>query len=187
MIRLGEADLVTPLPDPTEDELKAFHDANIARFTAPEAKRITYAALLPEAIAADQPVEEAVLRELYQGRIDEFVIPERRIVERLIFPDQAAADAARAELDAGGSFEALVTARGLTLDAIDLGDVTRDDLGAAADAVFAAAEGAVVGPVESDLGQALYRVVTALDAEETTFEEARDTLAVRSRPTRRGA
>jgi peptidyl-prolyl cis-trans isomerase D len=178
MIRLGEADLVTPLPDPTEDELKAFHDANIARFTAPEAKRITYAALLPEAIAADQPVEEAVLRELYQGRIDEFVIPERRIVERLVFPDQAAADAARAELDAGGSFEALVTARGLTLDAIDLGDVTRDDLGAAADAVFAAAEGAVVGPVESDLGQALYRVVTALDAEETTFEEARDTLAV---------
>jgi peptidyl-prolyl cis-trans isomerase D len=178
MLRLGEADLVTPVPDPTEDELKAFHAANIAQFTAPEAKRITYAALLPEAIAADQPVDDAVLRELYQGRIAEFVIPERRIVERLVYPDQAAADAARAELDAGATFDALVTARGLTLDAIDLGDVTREDLGESADAVFAAAEGDVVGPVPSDLGPALFRVVTSLAAEETTFDEVRDTLAM---------
>jgi peptidyl-prolyl cis-trans isomerase D len=178
MIRLGEADLVTPVPDPTEDELKAFHGDNIDRFTAPEAKRITYAALLPEDIAADQPVDDAVLRDLYQSRIDEFVIPERRIVERLVYPDQAAADAARAELDAGTSFEDLVAARGLTLDAIDLGDVTRDDLGAAADAVFAGAEGDVIGPVASDLGPALYRVVTTLDAEETSFEDARATLAI---------
>jgi peptidyl-prolyl cis-trans isomerase D len=178
MLRLGEADLVTPVPDPTEEELKAFHSANIDRFTAPEAKRITFAALLPEDIAADQPVDDAVLRDLYQSRIDEFVIPERRIVDRLVYPDQAAADAARAELDAGTTFDALVTARGLTLDAIDLGDVTREDLGAGADAVFAAAEGGVVGPVASDLGPAFYRVVTALAAEETTFEAARDTLAI---------
>ena len=178
MLRLGEADLVTPVADPTEEELKAFHTDNIAQFTRPEAKRITYASLLPEEIAADQPVDEAVLRELYQSRIDEFVIPERRMVERLVYPDQAAADAARAELDGGATFEALVTARGLTLDAIDLGDVTREDLGAAADPVFAAAEGEVVGPVAADLGPALFRVVGVLSAEETTFEEARDTLAI---------
>lgn len=178
MIRLGEADLATPVPDPTEDELKAFHSDNIDRFTTPEAKRITYAALLPEAIAADQPVDDAVLRDLYQSRIDEFVIPERRIVERLVYPDQAAADAGRAELDAGATFEDLVAARGLTLDAIDLGDVTREDLGSAADAVFAGAEGDVIGPVASDLGPALYRVVTALDGEETSFEDARAALAI---------
>lgn len=178
MIRLGEADLVSPLPDPTEEELKAFHAANIDRFTAPEAKRITYAALLPEDIAAEQPVDDAVLQELYQSRIAEFVIPERRIVERLVYPDDAAAAAARAELDAGSTFEALVEARGLTLDAIDLGDTTREDLGDSGEAVFAAAEGEVVGPLPSDLGPALFRVVTALDAEETTFEEARETLAI---------
>jgi peptidyl-prolyl cis-trans isomerase D len=178
MLRLAEADLAAPVPDPTDAELRAFHDANIARFTRPEAKRITYAALLPEAIAADQPVDEAVLRELYQTRIDEFVIPERRIVERLVYPDQAAADAARAELDSGTAFETLVEGRGLTLDAIDLGDVTRDDLGAAGEAVFAAAEGAVVGPLASDLGPAFFRVVTVLAAEETTFDEARETLAI---------
>jgi peptidyl-prolyl cis-trans isomerase D len=66
----------------------------------------------------------------------------------------------------------------LTLDAIDLGDVTKEDLGAAGDAVFAAAEGDVVGPLASDLGPALFRVVTVLAAEETSFEDARETLAI---------
>jgi peptidyl-prolyl cis-trans isomerase D len=178
MLRLGEADLTTPVPDPTEADLKAHYDAHLDRFTKPEAKRITYVSLLPEAIAKDQPVDEAMLKDLYQDRIAEFVIPERRIVERLIYPDDAAAAAAKASLETGASFETLVAERNLTLDAIDLGDVTREDLGAAADAVFAGAEGDVVGPLASDLGPALFRVVAVLAAEETSFEDARETLAI---------
>ena len=178
MLRLGEADLTAPLAEPTEDELRAHYDANIDRFTKPEAKRITYASLLPEAIAKDQPVDDAMLKEMYEDRIDEFVLPERRIVERLVYPDQAAADAARAKLDAGSAFEDLVAERGLTLEAIDLGDVTRDELGEAGEGVFTAEEGAVAGPLATDLGPALFRVVTVLAAEETTFDQARETLAI---------
>lgn len=178
MLRLAEADLATPVAAPSEAELQAHYDAHLDRFTRPEAKRISYATLLPEAIAKDQPVDEAMLKDLYQDRIDEFVVPERRIVERLIYPDDAAAEAARAKLETGTTFETLVAERGLTLDAIDLGDVTREDLGAAGEAVFAAAEGAVVGPVVTDLGPALIRVATVLAAEETSFEAARETLAI---------
>ncbi|MBS3979223.1 MAG: SurA N-terminal domain-containing protein [Rhodobacteraceae bacterium] len=178
MLRLTEADLPAPLAEPTEAELKAHYDARIDRFTRPESKRITYAALLPEAIARDQPVDDAMLQKIYQDRIDEFVIPERRILERLVYPDQAAAEAARARFDAGASFEDLVAERGLTLDTIGMGDVALDELGAAGEAIFATAEGQVAGPLDSDLGPALYRVVTVLAADETTFEEARETLAI---------
>jgi peptidyl-prolyl cis-trans isomerase D len=178
MLRLTEADLTAPVGEPTDDELKAHYDANIDRFTRPEAKRITYASLLPEAIAQDQPVDDATLQKLYQDRIAEFVIPERRIVERLVYPDQATADAAKTKLDAGTSFEDLVAERGLTLDAIDMGDVAQAELGEAGAAVFAAGEGQVAGPVTSDLGPALYRVVSVLAAEETSFEDARETLAI---------
>lgn len=178
MLRLGEGDLTAPVAEPTDDELKAHYDAHLDRFTKPEAKRITYAALLPEAIAKDQPVDDATLQKLYQDRISEFVIPERRIVERLVYPDQAAAEAAKAKLDAGTSFEDLVAERGLTLDAIDMGDMSKEELGAAGEAVFATAEGQVAGPAESDLGPALYRVVSVLAAEETSFEDARETLAI---------
>ena len=178
MLRLGEADLTTPLAEPTDADLTAFHTANIEAFTRPEAKRITYAALLPEAIAADQPVDETVLKQLYEDRLDEFVVPERRLVERLVYPDQAAADAARARLDGGEAFETLVADRGLTLDAIDMGDLTREDLGDVGEAVFALEDGGVVGPLPTDLGPALFRVAAVLAAEETTFEEARETLAI---------
>ena len=178
MLRLAEADLTAPLADPTDADLTAFHTANIATFTRPEAKRITYAALLPEAIAADQPVDETVLQQLYEDRLDEFVVPERRFVERLVYPDQAAADAARARLDAGETFETLVADRGLTLDAIGLGDLTREDLGDVGETVFALEEGGIAGPLPTDIGPAMFRVAAVLAAEETTFEEARDTLAI---------
>lgn len=177
MLRLTEADLAVPVAEPTDAELKAHYDAHIDRFTKPEAKRITYAALLPDAIAKDQPVDEAALKKLYDDRISEFVVPERRIVDRLVFPDQASAEAAKAKLDAGTTFEALVAERGLTLDAIDQGDLSKADLGAAGDAVFATSEGGVAGPVDSDLGPALYRVNGVLAAEETSFDAARETLA----------
>ena len=176
MIRLTEADLTAPLPAPTEDELKAWHDGHIASFTKPEAKRIAYAALLPDTIAKDQPVDEEALKKMYEDRLSEFVVPERRLVERLVFPDQAAADAAKVRLDGGAPFETLVLERGLTLDAIDLGDVSKNDLGAAGEAVFAAAEGTVVA-AESDLGPALFRVNGVLAGESTSFEDARADLA----------
>jgi peptidyl-prolyl cis-trans isomerase D len=178
LLRLAEADLPTPVAEPTEAELKAHYDAHVDRFTRPEAKRITYASLLPEAMAKDQPVDDATLRQMYQDRIDEFVVPERRILERLVYPDPSAADAAKARLDAGETFETLVTERGLTLDAIAQGDLAEDELGDAGAQIFAASEGSVVGPLSSDLGPALYRVVTVLAAEETTFEAARETLAI---------
>jgi peptidyl-prolyl cis-trans isomerase D len=176
MIRLTEADLATPPADPTEDELKARYDGNIDSYTRPEAKRIAYALLLPEMIAADQPVDEATLQKMYDDRIDEFVQPERRLVERLVYPDAAARDAALAALGTGASFESLVESRGLTMDAVDMGDITEKDLGPAGAAVFAAANGDTIA-AETDLGPALFRVNGILDGQTVTFDEAREDLA----------
>jgi peptidyl-prolyl cis-trans isomerase D len=177
LLRLSEADLATPVADPTEQELQAFYDANIDRFTKPEAKRITYVALVPEEIAPEQPMDEAALKSLYDERIDEFVVPEKRLVERLVFPDENTAQTAKGRIDAGEPFETLVRERGLELDDIDLGDVDKAALGAAGDAVFALTEPGVVGPLPSDLGPALFRLNGILAAQETSFEEARESLA----------
>lgn len=177
LLRLTEADLPTPLPDPTDADLRAFYDANPALFTAPEARRITYAALLPEMLSQSIQLDEAALRAAYDERIAEFVQPERRLVERLVFPTDAGAAAAKARLDAGETFEALVEERGLTLADIDLGEQSREDLGAAGDAVFALTEPGVTGPLPSDLGPALYRMNGILVAQTTAFEDAREALA----------
>ncbi|MEY4872693.1 MAG: hypothetical protein RLZZ563_2023 [Pseudomonadota bacterium] len=182
LLQLTEADLTTPVADPTDAELQAFYDANIDRFTKPEAKRITYVALLPETLAPSMEVDEAALKDLYDSRLDEFMIPEKRLVERLVYPTEAEAQAAKARLDAGEvTFDQLVAERGLALNDVDLGDVGKIDLGTAADAVFALTEPGTVGPVMSDLGPALFRMNGILAAQETSFEDAKETLSAEMR------
>ncbi|MBT52394.1 MAG: peptidylprolyl isomerase [Mameliella sp.] len=161
------------LPAPTGEELRAHYDENIALFTRPETKRLTYVWLTPEMIVDSVEVDEDSLRAAYDERIEEFDLPERRLVERLVFSDQAAAEAALARIDAGEAvFEDLVEARGLDLSDTDMGDVTRGDLGKAADAVFGAEVGQVVGPAPTTLGPALFRINAGLPAQLTSFEDA---------------
>ena len=175
--RLSEDDLDAPLPAGTEDELRAYYDANTDDFMLPASKSITYAWLAPEDLLDEVEVPEEELRAEYDARSDEYDQPERRLVERLVFADQEAADRAAAALEVDGTtFEALVEERGLALADVDLGDVAKSDLDDAGDAVFAAESGDIVGPLPSSLGPALFRVNAILPAQHVPFEEARDVL-----------
>ena len=176
-LSLTEADLPQPLPAPTEADLRAHYDANIATYTRPEAKRISYVALLPETLAPEMLVDEAEVRKLYDSRADQYLIPEKRLVERLVYPTEADAAAARTRLDTGTSFETLVADRGLALVDIDLGDVSKVELGAAGAAVFALTEPGIVGPLISSLGPALFRMNAVLAAQETAFDAVKAELA----------
>ena len=172
------SDLPEPVPAPDETAIKAYYDAHPDDFTRPETRRISYVWLSPDMLADEVELDEATLQAAYAERIDEFVTPERRLVERLVYPDNASAEAAKARYDAGAAtFEDLARERGLTLADIDLGEMSKDALGAAGEAVFALDAPGVVGPVASDLGPALYAMNGILEAQEVSFEEARDDLA----------
>ena len=180
---VGPDALTSPLPGPTEADIQTYYDENPAAFTAPETRDITYVWLTPTMIVDKMSVSDEAVAALYEQRSEEFIQPERRLVERLVYLDQERAEAAKARLDAGEvTFEKLVEERGLALTDIDLGDVDRDELRTAGDAVFAAASGDVVGPFNSTLGPALFRMNAVLNAQETSLEEAtpllREELAV---------
>ncbi len=176
-VRLGEADLAEAIPAPTDDELAAFHEENSADFMRPETKTIRYALLTPDMLVDDIEVDEAQLQTLYDSRLSEYIQPERRLVERLVFLGEAQAADAMARLEAGEvTFDSLVAERGLELSDIDLGDVSIEDLDEAGEGVFALSEPGVVGPLPSDLGPALFRMNGILAASETSFDEARDEL-----------
>ncbi|MCK0167000.1 SurA N-terminal domain-containing protein [Jannaschia sp. S6380] len=174
-----EADLPGGTVAPTEDDLRAFHDENPERFETPERRAITYAWLAPDRLAGEIEMDEDALRDLYEQGADEYRQPARVLAERLAFADGTEAAEARAALDAGEiTFDALVAERGLTLDDVDQGELARDDLDAPlGEALFALDEPGLVGPVETDLGPAIYRVNAVLDATEIPFEDVRDDLA----------
>ncbi|MBY6055947.1 peptidyl-prolyl cis-trans isomerase [Leisingera daeponensis] len=176
-VQLNAADIALTAEAPSDADLKAFYEANQERFMLPETKVITYAALRPSALLDEIEVDEAQLQRLFEDRADQYQVPERRLVERLVFADEEVAASAKAQLETGGAtFESLVEARGLTLQDIDMGDVTMGDLGAAASDIFAAEVGTVAGPLPSDLGPALYRVNGRLEAQITAFEDAKPDL-----------
>ncbi|MEP3675785.1 peptidyl-prolyl cis-trans isomerase [Sulfitobacter sp.] len=168
-----EAALEAEIPTPDAETLQAYFDENADSFVLPATKKITYAWLNPSDIIDQVEIPEEDLRAEYDARSDQYNQPERRLVERLVFADQQSADQAAAALEVGGTtFEALVEERGLSLQDIDLGDVTEASLGAAGADIFAAQAGDVTGPATSNLGPALFRVNAVLPAQNITFEQA---------------
>ncbi|KNX42765.1 Peptidyl-prolyl cis-trans isomerase D [Roseovarius tolerans] len=178
---LDRGDLQSGLPVPSEEDLRSYHQSHLPDFTTPETKSITYAWVTPEMIVDTVEVPEDALRRAYDERSAEFNQPERRLVERLVYSDPERAERAMTRLDDGVLFEMLVAERGLEMADVDMGDVSDDDLGPAAEAVFAADSGEIVGPIETSLGPALFRINGVLAAQVTSFEEAkaqlRETLA----------
>lgn len=177
LVRFGTADAAELVTEPTEAQIEAQYADDPDAYTLPERKRITYAWITPETMVEEVEVAEEDLRALYDQRSGEFNQPERRLVERLVFADEDAAQAAADAIEAGETeFDTLVEERGLTLEDADLGTVARDDLGAAADAVFALEGPGVAGPAPTGLGPALFRVNAILAPQETPFEDVRDEL-----------
>ncbi len=175
--RLASADLDAPLETASDEQLKTYFAENTADFMLPETKRLTYVQLSPDALIESIDIPEEDLRAEFEARVNQYKTPERRLVERLVYLDEEEANRAAAALEvAGTTFETLVDERGLALADIDLGDVDRLSLDAAGETVFAANVGDVVGPLDTDLGPALFRVNGVLPAQVTTFDEAKPEL-----------
>jgi len=178
LLPITEADLPSGLPAPTDADLQAHYEANPDRFTRPEARRITYAWVTPTMLMDTIEIDEEALRRLYDERAAQYRQPERRLLERLVFLDDAAAQAAADAIAAGDTdFDTLVADRGLSLEDVDLGEVAAADLSPeAAEVIFADTDSEILGPLPSSLGPALFRVNAVLDASEVSFEEAQEEL-----------
>ena len=174
---IPETLLPEPVAAPTDQELADWYADNGEAFRRPAEKVMTIWALRPRDLAAELAPSEDDLRAAYDARADEFRIPARRMVERLVFRTEAEADAARERLDDGLTFEDLVAERGLSPADADLGEVSEADLGEAGPAVFALDGPGIAGPAPTPLGPALFQVSAILNPQETPFEIARPRLA----------
>ena len=176
-ITLEPRDLAEPVTAGDDAALQAFYDEDPTQFMLPETRDITYAWLSPDDLIDTLEFNDEDVRDLYEERSDEYNQPERRLLERLVFADTSAAQTALDAITSGEmTFDTLVEERGLTLEDVDLGDVRIEQLGDAGQAVFAATQTGVVGPVDTDLGPALFRINAILAARSTPFEDVADSL-----------
>jgi len=164
----------TPVPD--EAAISAYYEANPAAFTTPETRKITYAMLTPEILAANIEITEAAIQEEFDVREAALSTPASRIVDRIIFPDMTSASLAYDKIAAGDAgFDDIAIERGLQVDETNLGQVRATQLSSEAAALlFGATETGVYGPVEAILGPAIFRINAVLDANIVRLADVRD-------------
>jgi peptidyl-prolyl cis-trans isomerase D len=174
-----ETSSITAVPEPTEEDLRAYHEAHQDRFTAPQYRALTFVTLEPEDLIGEVEVSEAEIETEYQHRLESYRTPERRTVEQLLAPARETIEAAALRLQEGESFAAVAEAmgeQGVSFD--DLGSVARGDLpGDIAAAVFAQAEGEIAAPFESPFGWHLFRVSRIEPEKVVPLAEVHDELA----------
>ena len=174
-VRLNETALETPIGDPNDAELAAFHEENAGDYTLPERRKLTFAYITEGTLAGSIEPEEDELRALYDDRAEQYSAPERRILDRVVFPDEAAAELAKSQVDTGAlTFLQVAAERNLQPSDIELGEVRREDLDRdAREVIFGSSEIGVFGPIKTALGPALFQVNAVLNATTVSFEEAR--------------
>jgi peptidyl-prolyl cis-trans isomerase D len=162
---------IAPPPDAV---LEAFVKQNAGRYSTPEYRDVTYAELTPQDMMASTNVSEEQIKTAYDNNKDQFVVPEKRHLEQMVFQSEADAKAARAKIDAGTDFNALATSRGLKPSDIDLGELSAADLTDSRSAAFSLPEGGVSQPLKASFGWVLLHVVKITSGQTTTFEQAHD-------------
>ncbi len=165
---------------PDEAELQSFYETVQDRFRSPEYRKISALWIRPEDFFDEISLDETTLSEEYEIRRDTLVTPEEREVEQIVLSSQDTVDAAG---DAIAQHSDLV-ALGEALDAgppISIGRFSKrslsDSLGdEVAELTFSLSQGEIGGPVRSDFGWHIIRVVDIAEGSDPSFEEVREEL-----------
>lgn len=150
-----------PQTKPDEAAVKRFYAANSDRFSLPEQRRMRYAVIDASRFAGKAVPTEAEVAQYYKDNAARYASSEMRVVRQLILPSESAAKALAAKVGPALPLERAASGAGLA--AVTLPSQTRPQFAGltsvtAADAVFGATRGTLVGPVKIGLGWALFTV-----------------------------
>ena len=165
---------LTHLPEPTNEELVAFHDKNKVLFSVPEYRSFTYVTLGVDDVVNSIQITDEVLHSEYNDRQEQFKKPERRVVDQMLFDSEDKAKEATARLEKGDDFYAVAEELlGTKKEDTHLGDVTRNDMVKdVQDVLFALSKGSFSQPVKGPFGWYVFRVTDILPPTIQTFEQA---------------
>lgn len=149
-----------------EEQLEKFYDANKSDYLIPETRTVTLATLKGDMLKKNLKISDADLRAEYDRNIAAFTKPSRRSVEQTVLKTEDEAKKVAEDMKAGKNVANVISQEyeqsGL--------------LPEIAAPVFAAQEGAVVGPVKTTLGWHVIRVKGTTPEDVTPFDEVKEKL-----------
>jgi peptidyl-prolyl cis-trans isomerase D len=166
---------------PTDADIKAEYDKNIALYTAPEYRSIALVKADPEDVIGRVSVSEQDLKDAYEKHKATYFTPERRTVLQLTFPSLDEAQKAKERIAGGTDFLALAKEMGFKESDITFADKVKTDFfdKTIAEAAFSTPEGSVSDPIKGGLATVLLKVVKVSPEHQGTFDEVRGDLEKR--------
>jgi peptidyl-prolyl cis-trans isomerase D len=155
-LQLGAAQ-AGDIGEPSPEALASYFEERKALFRAPEYRKIAIVMLTPQDQAKWTDVSDEEARKAFEQSKARYETPEKRQVLQMVFPTMDEANAARAKLTSGTSFEDLAKERGLNPSDYDLGLVTKAGMldQAVADAAFTLPLNEISQPVQGRFGVVL--------------------------------
>jgi peptidyl-prolyl cis-trans isomerase D len=167
-----------PLPASPEDAtLHRFYDNNLARYTAPEYRRIKLVVLSPATIGRGLAITDAELHTWWDQHKSDFQSEETRSLQVITASSAGVASKLADQWKAGATWDAMqAAAKTAGATAATLDDSTKAGIPSPelAKAAFAATAETVVGPVTEALGVQLVKITKITPAKNPSLESMRD-------------
>src|SRR3954447_1201455 len=165
---------------PGDAQLQQYYAANRARYMIPEQRVLRIARLGPEQVSNVTASDQEITAYYNQNKAT-YAPSDTRSLTQAVAQDQAAANAIAARAKAG---QPLAAAAGANAAVTELKDQTRPAYAGvsgekAAEAVFSASQGTVIGPIKSDFGWVVVKVESVKAGGGKTLEQARAEIAAK--------
>jgi peptidyl-prolyl cis-trans isomerase D len=167
---------------PNDAQLQQFYAANRAHYMIPEQRVLRIARIGPEqagVTASDQEVAA-----YYNANKATYAPNETRSLSQVVVPDQPTANAIAQRAKSGASLAAAAAPAGANAAVTTLADQSRQAYAGvagdqAAAAVFAAPAGTIVGPLHSDFGWVIVKVVSVKATGGKTLDQAKSEISAK--------
>ena len=168
---------------PSEAEIQKYYSDNRNRYMVPEQRALRIARIGPEQVANVTASDQEVMA-YYNSHKADYASKETRNISQAVVQDQATANAIAERAKGGATIAAAAAPAGGNAAVTTLADQSREAYASvagdkAAAAVFAAASGAVVGPIQTDFGWAVAKVDSIKTEGGKSLEQAKAEIAAK--------
>lgn len=168
--------------NPTDAEIAQFYQRNRIAFTVPERRVIKYALIGMEQVGPAAQASEAEIQAVYRNSPLSYGPRESRTLQAIVLPTQQAAQAFADRVRGGASFVDAAAQAGFAAGDVTFANQTRAQFERVATpevaaAAWAAAQGALAGPIRSELGYHVVRVDRITQTPARPLETVRGAIA----------
>lgn len=173
---------MTSIGEVTDEMLQTFYDDNNPLYMAPEYRDLSYFEISASEIARAIDISDEAALDEYEARIADYTQEEERGFVQMLLDDMDVANAAYAELEAGKSFDEVISDKtGDTAEDSTFEPETRSDFSDlygedAATELYNLADGGYTSPIETGFGVYIFKLGATSPGSSQSFDEVKESL-----------